>query len=382
MNLFYHTGCFFTKRMCIVHSLLFFLFLVSSSRAVDYRRTFTPDSLVYTGDTLWVFLRVQNTTADTLKGLVCSEQIPGDVSVVHSGVWFNGRLYYDLLQETGESNEVYGGYVPYRWVFQNPEDQFMRRALDPGDYVEILYGITTSAETTIELNKDGWYGGLYNDTLKAPVFGFDSTNNAVIRFIEEVTYYPPEIIHLPDTMRLRENSTAVLNMDVYASDPDTPDSLLSWEMEVRQSGVLLNYTEEGNTLEIIPDGFIGETQLYFTLRDEKDNTASDSLILVISNATEMNQEQGNIPDRVELMQNYPNPFNPKTIIHYNLSKASFVTLELFDCKGSKIRNIFEGFQKAGTYKRSLNAGDLPSGIYYCRLFASGYRSVRKLVYIK
>ncbi|MGE5500258.1 MAG: T9SS type A sorting domain-containing protein, partial [Syntrophothermus sp.] len=67
--------------------------------------------------------------------------------------------------------------------------------------------------------------------------------------------------------------------------------------------------------------------------------------------------------------NYPNPFNPSTIINYQLSGESKITLEVFDLTGQRVSILAEGIRHAGTYSTSFNGSHLASGTYICRLRA-------------
>jgi len=49
-----------------------------------------------------------------------------------------------------------------------------------------------------------------------------------------------------------------------------------------------------------------------------------------------NREKGYqryLPDNYGIQQNYPNPFNPKTSINYQLPKATYVKLAVYDVLG-------------------------------------------------
>jgi len=74
-----------------------------------------------------------------------------------------------------------------------------------------------------------------------------------------------------------------------------------------------------------------------------------------------------IPSKFKLYQNYPNPFNPSTTIQYQIPKASFVTLKIYDLLGREIISLVNKEQPAGRYVVNFNASGLSSGIYFYRL---------------
>ena len=86
--------------------------------------------------------------------------------------------------------------------------------------------------------------------------------------------------------------------------------------------------------------------------------------------------------RTGLMDNYPNPFNPSTVIKYQLSANSNVTLKVYDITGKEVALLVNQMQNAGTYSVTFNASDLSSGTYYYKLNANGFEYVKKMTFIK
>jgi GH35 family endo-1,4-beta-xylanase len=91
---------------------------------------------------------------------------------------------------------------------------------------------------------------------------------------------------------------------------------------------------------------------------------------------------GSLPFENRLFNNYPNPFNPATTIEYSISKASNVSLVIFDALGRHVRTLVDGEQSAGRYTVSFNANDLSSGIYFYSLTAGNFHQVKKLLLVK
>ena len=88
------------------------------------------------------------------------------------------------------------------------------------------------------------------------------------------------------------------------------------------------------------------------------------------------------PHNFFLGQNYPNPFNPQTTIQFSIPKESFVTLQLFDVLGKDIEVLLSERLRAGIYRVSWNAQNLPSGIYFYRLKAGIFADTKKLTLLK
>ena len=90
----------------------------------------------------------------------------------------------------------------------------------------------------------------------------------------------------------------------------------------------------------------------------------------------------NSPSAFTLNQNYPNPFNPSTIISYSLPQASNVKLIVYNAIGQPVRVLENGFKNSGTYNVTFNASELSSGIYFCKIEAGQFSSIRKMMLLK
>ena len=82
------------------------------------------------------------------------------------------------------------------------------------------------------------------------------------------------------------------------------------------------------------------------------------------------------------VMSYPNPFSDKTTIRYEIKERTEVNLTLFDMFGKEVMQLVNKEQQSGMYNEQLEAGNLPEGIYYCRLNAGGKSETVRLVLIK
>ncbi len=90
----------------------------------------------------------------------------------------------------------------------------------------------------------------------------------------------------------------------------------------------------------------------------------------------------NVPEKFALMQNYPNPFNPVTNINFDIAKTGMVKLVVYDITGREAANLINGELPAGSYKYDFNASSLASGIYFYRLTAGNFTSIKKMILVK
>jgi hypothetical protein len=99
-------------------------------------------------------------------------------------------------------------------------------------------------------------------------------------------------------------------------------------------------------------------------------------------------EPAAIPTVYNLSQNYPNPFNPSTLINFDLPKQSAVTLEIYDVLGQKVKTLVNGeTMDPGYYKVTWNGTNqygspVSSGIYFYRIVADKFTSLKKMMFLK
>ncbi|HWQ81142.1 MAG TPA: T9SS type A sorting domain-containing protein [Ignavibacteria bacterium] len=106
-------------------------------------------------------------------------------------------------------------------------------------------------------------------------------------------------------------------------------------------------------------------------------------IFGIGKSTSSNTKSNLIPTTFELHQNYPNPFNPSTKIAFDLPKDAKVKLVIYDILGREIKTLIHNeFRAAGKYITEFNGSNLASGVYFYRLQAGDFVSVKKMVLIK
>jgi hypothetical protein len=88
------------------------------------------------------------------------------------------------------------------------------------------------------------------------------------------------------------------------------------------------------------------------------------------------------PSDFALSQNYPNPFNPTTTIRFELPKESHVTLRIYNMLGQQVMNVVDDRRAAGKYELRIDASHLASGVYFYRLLAGDFSSMKKLILLK
>lgn len=127
------------------------------------------------------------------------------------------------------------------------------------------------------------------------------------------------------------------------------------------------------------------TDYFDTLRiNSKSDTSlvSARVILIGSGTNPTDVSEENLITKYSLLQNYPNPFNPSTKIDFNLAKESKVQVTIYNLLGEKIKNLLNKTESAGKHSILFNAKNLDSGVYFYKLKAGNFVSVKKMILLK
>ena len=89
-----------------------------------------------------------------------------------------------------------------------------------------------------------------------------------------------------------------------------------------------------------------------------------------------------VPVVYQLHQNFPNPFNPVTKIKFDLPEQSSVNIRVYDIIGNEVARVYNGELTAGFYEVDWNASDFASGVYFYRIDAGDFSSVKRMVLVK
>ncbi|MBE0643951.1 MAG: choice-of-anchor D domain-containing protein, partial [Bacteroidetes bacterium] len=85
---------------------------------------------------------------------------------------------------------------------------------------------------------------------------------------------------------------------------------------------------------------------------------------------------------VQLKQNRPNPFNPGTELEFVLIERGHTVLQVYDAMGRRVRTLVDEFLEPGSYVRSFDGRDLPSGVYITVLRTPTVLKQRRMLLMK
>ena len=203
---------------------------------------------------------------------------------------------------------------------------------------------------------------------------------------ETFSLLSPEISAVVDTLPLLDWENAF--------DPDCHDRLL-YTLMIDDTDNFANPTVIQDLVDsecMFPETlFLGGKEYFWKV------SASDGINVVwcdsgiwnfsIDSAVAVEEEAPGIPDRWALVGATPNPFNPSTIVHFDVPRDAFVTVDVFDVAGRKIQTLLSEWVVAGNHRVQWNGKNsrgqqVASGVYFCRLKAPEYTATAKMMLIK
>ena len=136
---------------------------------------------------------------------------------------------------------------------------------------------------------------------------------------------------------------------------------------------------QGTTTEETDYSYVDENlqpgnYLYKLAQIDFDGTRDESDVVKV----EINSQ----PSEYTLLQNYPNPFNPNTTIKYSIPTGGIVNLRIYNAAGEEIRTLVNEYKAEGTHEILFDAEELTSGIYFYKISAGEFNSVKKMVLLK
>ena len=142
----------------------------------------------------------------------------------------------------------------------------------------------------------------------------------------------------------------------------------------------MNWWVLGEGLPVLP---VGDIKIHPTTRELVAGTYGRSMYKIDLNLIPSNvKSSGLMVSGFTLEQNYPNPFNPKTVIGYQLSVSSDVSLKVFDILGNEITTLVNEHRTAGSYEIDFDASGLTSGVYFYKLMTDSFSETKKMILLR
>ncbi|MCK4396871.1 T9SS type A sorting domain-containing protein [candidate division WOR-3 bacterium] len=153
--------------------------------------------------------------------------------------------------------------------------------------------------------------------------------------------------------------------------------VVHWE-EPDSMNLLVSFDTPGRCRDI----FVVDSFIYIADRD------SFMIYKYVSTGIAENKKKS--PETTSSFITYPNPFSKQTQISFSISSNSFASLEIYDERGRRVRDLAGGYLVPGKYKViwdgvNNNAEKVTSGVYFVKLMTkSGMIRIerqKKVIYI-
>ncbi|MBD3374040.1 hypothetical protein GF406_03305 [candidate division KSB1 bacterium] len=116
-----------------------------------------------------------------------------------------------------------------------------------------------------------------------------------------------------------------------------------------------------------------------------DGKSIEKIWLVHTHPTRVNEKSA--IHEYALYQNYPNPFNPTTVIRFVIPNAGYVSLDIYNSTGQRVRSLVHRKLSGGEHSFVWDSRDdqgilLPTGVYSYQLCTQSFKESKMLIYIK
>lgn len=81
-------------------------------------------------------------------------------------------------------------------------------------------------------------------------------------------------------------------------------------------------------------------------------------------------------------QNYPNPFSSSTNIRFTLPKGGKVRIDIYNIQGQNVCTLLDDIMSSGEHEVIFNAGHLPGGLYFYKVTAGEFHTVKKMILLR
>ena len=122
-------------------------------------------------------------------------------------------------------------------------------------------------------------------------------------------------------------------------------------------------------------GKMDDFRIYNRVLNSAEILALSEILVSIMDPAEFNTS-------LELLRIYPNPFSSETTIEFDQQDQGYTTLKVYNAVGQEVASLISHNQMPGNYKYIWNAGNMPTGVYFCRILVDGVAQTKKLYLLK
>tara|TARA_B100001250_G_scaffold400043_1_gene410132 strand:- start:728 stop:1492 length:765 start_codon:yes stop_codon:yes gene_type:complete len=188
----------------------------------------------------------------------------------------------------------------------------------------------------------------------------------------------------PNLVEIGMPTLSTLQEDVILSNREMENGKIKVIAANIQSGGIQTEMESYLTIPFQFKGSDYQISNVF-LENVKIAGANGDLIEFVSRMS--NAEVKTVPSEFALLQNFPNPFNPSTEIKFSIPKTEYVSLNIYNTIGQKVRSLKSENMVAGYHSiiwdGTNDSGKLVStGMYFYSIKSNKFNKTRKMLFLK
>ena len=273
------------------------------------------------------------------------------------------------------------GTLEPRLELYSPEGNLIGQASGGGNYAQLLdIGLTLGGNYEFRcMDAAGPGRGEYNVSLQ-------STNRpGNVRTIQFDDVIEDSILQLSqmDAYRFYANAGEAVIVQAIKIGGDMDPRLELFD----PSGIRIGTSIDVNEALVIIQSLSYTGFHTILVSDDRSDQTGRYYLILHRLPTDVDENGDAIPNAFSVEQNYPNPFNPNTTIDFSIARSEFVSIDVFNILGERIRSLADRTFAAGEHSvewdgRDNDGTEVASGIYYYRITAGEATESRKMVLLK
>jgi photosystem II stability/assembly factor-like uncharacterized protein len=222
-------------------------------------------------------------------------------------------------------------------------------------------------------------------------------------YVRDIDSTPPQISLTlePNVLWPPDHKLHTIRASVTASDQCDPNATFALKSIAVQDGsaaaedVVAHIGEGTTTFQLRAERQGRNDRRYlvtYTATDASGNTTDATAVVLVPHdqsgpALTGGEAPRATPLATRLVSIEPNPFNPSTAVKITLAAAGFVTLDVYDVRGARVRSLTSGMLPAGEHRIAWDGVDnhgrtAASGVYFFRFVAGSHVQTMKALLIK
>jgi Secretion system C-terminal sorting domain/Beta-propeller repeat len=185
----------------------------------------------------------------------------------------------------------------------------------------------------------------------------------------------------PDSKVCHDQNNNIYLYGEWTSPANSKDLLIVKYSPEGNFDWFFSYDGPDHKTEYVGDILLDGGYIYITGTSMTANQSEDAVTIKYSEGSSRPTDI-ETPSKYSLSQNYPNPFNPSTNIKFDIPKASFVKLSVYDVSGREVTSMINSELQTGHYEYTFDGSKLTGGVYFYKLQAGDFVETKKMILVK